>query len=198
MKQPNGKVATPIPAATVVPLRDGDDGVEILLLRRNARLDFVGGAWVFPGGRLDEEDYAQAPGRDELIAARHAAVREAHEESGLTLALDQLVCLSHWTTPGSSPKRFATWFFLAPLSQPQQVVIDGSEIHEHRWYRPQAALDAYLRDEIFIIMPTYHTIEALIGFADCAELLARYRNAAPTVVPPEHGKIMPLPTGRRH
>lgn len=146
-------VAIPIPAATVVPLRDSSEGLEILLLRRNVRLNFAGGAWVFPGGRIDEEDYAQAANRDELTAARHAAVREAKEESGLTLEAERLVCLSHWTTPPSSPKRFSTWFFLAPLPQPQQVVIDGSEIHDFRWYRPQAAIKAYHREEIFIITP---------------------------------------------
>jgi hypothetical protein len=41
------------PAATVVLLRDGTQGCEVLLVRRNAQLSFHGGAWVFPGG-LDE------------------------------------------------------------------------------------------------------------------------------------------------
>lgn len=190
-------VAMLIPAATVVPLRDGSEGLEILLLRRNVQLSFAGGAWVFPGGRIDEEDYAQAANRDELTAARHAAVREAKEESGLTLEATRLVCLSHWTTPPSSPKRFSTWFFLAPLPRPQQVVIDGSEIHDFRWYRPRAAIEAYHRQEIFIITPTYHTIEALLGFERYADLLDHYSSAQPTIVPVEHSNIMPAPAGRR-
>ncbi|HAO56310.1 MAG TPA: NUDIX hydrolase, partial [Gammaproteobacteria bacterium] len=44
------------PAATVVLLRDTDSGPEVLMLKKNARIDF-GGMWVFPGGRIDEEDY---------------------------------------------------------------------------------------------------------------------------------------------
>lgn len=36
-------------AGTAVILRDGPEGLETLLLRRNAKLAFAGGAWVFPG-----------------------------------------------------------------------------------------------------------------------------------------------------
>jgi 8-oxo-dGTP pyrophosphatase MutT (NUDIX family) len=46
----------PRPAATVIVVRDGDEGFEVLMLRRNARSDFVGGAYVFPGGGVDLED----------------------------------------------------------------------------------------------------------------------------------------------
>ena len=48
-----------VPAATVVLLRDADDGPQVLMLRKNARIDF-GGMWVFPGGRIDPEDYPEA------------------------------------------------------------------------------------------------------------------------------------------
>ena len=44
-----------IPAATVVVLRDAETGLEALMLRRNSKIAF-GGMWVFPGGRVDEED----------------------------------------------------------------------------------------------------------------------------------------------
>ena len=42
------------PAATVAPLRDGAHGLEVLLLQRSPALVFAPGAWVFPGGRVDE------------------------------------------------------------------------------------------------------------------------------------------------
>ena len=48
---------TPIPAATVVLVRDGDDGLEVLMLRRSSAGQF-GGMWVFPGGKIDEADIA--------------------------------------------------------------------------------------------------------------------------------------------
>ena len=57
------QVLIPRPAATVLTLRDGPDGFEILMLRRNIKSDFIGGAYVFPGGGLDEGDY----GADDLV-----------------------------------------------------------------------------------------------------------------------------------
>ena len=44
-----------IPAATVVLLRDGADGIETLMLRKNSKIAFAG-MWVFPGGRIDVEE----------------------------------------------------------------------------------------------------------------------------------------------
>ena len=73
-----------IPAATVILIRDKPGGVETLMLRRNRALKAFAGAWVFPGGRVDPSD---APGAPELDRAKAAAIREAHEETGLTLSL---------------------------------------------------------------------------------------------------------------
>src|SRR3954447_21865088 len=99
---PSGAEAAP--AATVVILRDGETGLETLLLRRSSKLSFHGGAWVFPGGRIDDGDWHE--GDDILRAAARAAVREANEEAGIDLDVDSLVHLSNWTTPEISPKRF--------------------------------------------------------------------------------------------
>ena len=73
MSKPEPAIAHP--AATVVLLRDGDHGLEVLLVQRNAQLSFHGGAWVFPGGRLDPEDYEGCES-DVVAAARNAAVRK--------------------------------------------------------------------------------------------------------------------------
>src|SRR5688572_12432384 len=77
-----------IPASTVVLLRDAAEGFEVLLLRRNTAVEFAGGMWVFPGGRIDPEDYPSGgpptgdEASDELFAAaRNACVRESHEEA---------------------------------------------------------------------------------------------------------------------
>jgi 8-oxo-dGTP pyrophosphatase MutT (NUDIX family) len=51
-----------VPSATVVLLRDRTGGPETLLLRRNARLAFAGGHWVFPGGRIDPADLIDPTG----------------------------------------------------------------------------------------------------------------------------------------
>ncbi len=92
-------------AATVMVLRDGADGLEICMLRRNLRSDFVGGAYVFPGGGVDAEDAhddlaAVVAGPDDETASKLvevergglafwvAAIRESFEEAGLLLAYD--------------------------------------------------------------------------------------------------------------
>ena len=66
-----------LPAATVIVLRDGADGPETLMLRKNSKIAF-GGMWVFPGGKVDAEDWDGAD--DDVAAAANAAVREAAEE----------------------------------------------------------------------------------------------------------------------
>jgi 8-oxo-dGTP pyrophosphatase MutT (NUDIX family) len=156
-------IPPPIPAATVVLVRDGDDGIETLMLRRNARGAF-GGMWVFPGGRVDPEDGEGEEG------ARRAAVRETVEEASLVLDPAVLVPFAHWTPPPIAPKRFATWFFLAPA--PDGIVaVDGDEIHEHLWVTPSDALKRRDAGEIDLAPPTFVTLHQLTLFDDVASAL---------------------------
>lgn len=94
------------PAATVMVTRDGDHSeapLEVLMVRRNLRADFVGGAYVFPGGAVDPDDRGPAAercctGRTDADASRLlglpsgglaywvAALRECFEEAGILLA----------------------------------------------------------------------------------------------------------------
>ncbi|WP_260582499.1 NUDIX domain-containing protein [Sphingopyxis sp. PET50] len=90
-----------IPAATLVIMRPADNGGpdEILMVKRAATMAFAAGAMVFPGGRIDPDDYlvAHRHGYAEMDpdgAARVAALRETLEETGLavgwpTLAEDE-------------------------------------------------------------------------------------------------------------
>jgi 8-oxo-dGTP pyrophosphatase MutT (NUDIX family) len=84
---------TPLPAATVVILRDGAKGLEVFMVVRHHEIDFASGALVFPGGKVDAEDAAEAwadlapyagtmPDRAFVVAA----ARETFEEAGLALA----------------------------------------------------------------------------------------------------------------
>ncbi len=104
----NSEVVTtpPRPAATVVMLRDGASGLEVFLLKRHGLSDVLGGAYVFPGGKVDRFDAEldmdahldqplddlhaalNEPGIDTLTAAGLyvAALREAFEESGVLYA----------------------------------------------------------------------------------------------------------------
>jgi 8-oxo-dGTP pyrophosphatase MutT (NUDIX family) len=95
--------AAPRNAATVMLLRPcAPDGVEVLMLRRTAAMKFAPGAYVFPGGSVDEADFSAEIGwlgpspadfgarlgcSAELAGALVcAAVRETFEESGVLLA----------------------------------------------------------------------------------------------------------------
>ena len=167
-----------VPAATVVLLRDGSDGPEALMLRRNSKLEFVGGMWVFPGGRVEASDIDTDRPYDDTASAKRAAVRETAEEAGLTIDADSLVWFSHWTPPSISPRRFVTWFFLARAPE-GAVTVDGSEIQAHDWIRPVDALARRNALEIELAPPTWITLEQLLAFADVETALATLGGRAP-------------------
>jgi 8-oxo-dGTP pyrophosphatase MutT (NUDIX family) len=92
-------------ASTVLPLRDGPEGLEVFMVKRSSRLGFLGGAHVFPGGAVDDRDReieldqhlggfdpaaaARVLGIDDAQRARGhyvAAIRELFEEAGILLA----------------------------------------------------------------------------------------------------------------
>lgn len=90
-------VVAPLPAATILLLRDGSSGLEVFMVKRHHQIDFVAGALVFPGGRVDKGDSEAAlrdhtdggmEWTDEMRALGAAAIREAFEESGILLARD--------------------------------------------------------------------------------------------------------------
>ena len=99
------ELLVPSPAATVVVLRDGATGLEVFMVRRHEGSSFMGGAHVFPGGRVDPADRdsadeqwcdginAAARRLDDLapadaVAFHVAAARELFEEAGVLLARD--------------------------------------------------------------------------------------------------------------
>ncbi len=94
------------PAATVVVLRDSSAGPEVFMVRRHEGTAFMAGAYVFPGGRVDEgdhqvaaDDWCDGVGRarsaiadldgDASLAYHVAAARELFEEAGVLLARDR-------------------------------------------------------------------------------------------------------------
>jgi 8-oxo-dGTP pyrophosphatase MutT (NUDIX family) len=76
---------TPVPAATVVLLRDAPAAPEVFMVRRHDALAFMGGAYVFPGGRVDAADR----GPEDVSGFRVAAARELFEEAGILIASDE-------------------------------------------------------------------------------------------------------------
>ncbi|HQN11072.1 MAG TPA: MBL fold metallo-hydrolase [Quisquiliibacterium sp.] len=83
------------PAATILLLRDGPDGLEVLMTRRSVTASFAPGVFVFPGGALDAADASERARRlsrvrpdqpDDVRPHSVAAIREAFEELGILLA----------------------------------------------------------------------------------------------------------------
>lgn len=111
-----GAAAEPKPAATAVLVRNGERGPELLLLKRHRAAGFVPGAYVFPGGRVDDED--SDPALVEMVgpvprgaepAYWLAVVREVFEETGVLLACstDGVACLDAGSDPALARWRSA-------------------------------------------------------------------------------------------
>lgn len=137
------------PSATVVLLRDGARDLEVFLLRRHAQSDVLGGAYVFPGGKLDAEDVGWADRLDRSPAQLHAllgepelsddeaaaffvaAIREVFEETGLLFAdVTPAQARGAWTALRQGP-RFDE--LLAPLG----LTLTASALQPwSRWVTP--------------------------------------------------------------
>ncbi len=99
----------PIPASTVIVLKDTPDGLKTYLLQKSKSLEFAGGAYVFPGGTIKEQDQdpewfsysSNLPFPDwqklfpesvekELLGFYISAIRELFEEAGILLCKNHL------------------------------------------------------------------------------------------------------------
>jgi glyoxylase-like metal-dependent hydrolase (beta-lactamase superfamily II)/8-oxo-dGTP pyrophosphatase MutT (NUDIX family) len=142
----------PQPAATVVLVRPGADGLEVLLTRRPDAMSFAGGLHVFPGGRVEPTDADH----------RAAAIRETREEVGVALPeTAELVEVARWVTPRAYPRRFDARFFVAELPPGAVVSADSREVVDHVWLTPRAALLARSRGDIAMWPPTSTTLQVL-------------------------------------
>ncbi|HEX8065349.1 MAG TPA: NUDIX hydrolase [Thermoleophilaceae bacterium] len=177
------------PAATAILLRDADDGPEVLLVRRNPEQRFMGGAWVFPGGAVGDEDDGWAA----------AAVRELAEEAAVDIAdVTELVPFSRWITPREVKIRFDTVFFVAAAPDGAEPRVDGSECVDVCWIRPADALAASDRGELELVFPTIKHLELLADLESVEHALdvARSRDVTPVLpklVAGERGPRVVLP-----
>jgi 8-oxo-dGTP pyrophosphatase MutT (NUDIX family) len=158
----------PRQAASLILLRDGAERAEVLLVQRNPEQRFMGGAWVFPGGAVHEED------------ADHAAtaVRELEEEAGIAMPDGaELVPFSRWITPEGELVniRFDTWFFVARAPHGAVATPDGGECVDARWITPSGALEAHARDELALVFPTIKHLELLSELDSVEATLAAAR-----------------------
>ena len=137
-------------ASTVLLLRHSASGPEVLLLRRSSNARNMADVWMFPGGKVDDDDH----GPSELDRAMTAAVRELGEEAGVLLPVAALTHFSHWLTPAGMRRRFATWFFVAELPEGAVVNVDGKEMVEARWMGAEKAVAEHQAGKLRLPPPT--------------------------------------------
>ncbi|MEN8040053.1 MAG: NUDIX hydrolase [Actinomycetota bacterium] len=187
-------------ASTVCVVRD-NDGVEVLMVRRPLTARFMPGAWVFPGGAVDEEDVAAPPSfgpQGEEHDWKVAALRELIEETGLwvttegvvkndlvedafevveqsDLVLDPgaLTYFANWITPRVFPIRFDTRFFLAVADPGTGASVDGDELIDHDWVTPTEALRREVDREWDVSFPTRKILISLASAVSVDDLVER-------------------------
>jgi 8-oxo-dGTP pyrophosphatase MutT (NUDIX family) len=193
------------PASTVVVLREP---FEVLMVKRNDKVAFMAGAYVFPGGRVDEGDREPGAGNREPgtvepgtvepsrfadlnpiedAAYRRAAVRELMEEANVRLAPGDLEPFAHWVTPEIETRRYDTRFFLARMPERQEARHDDSETTAFAWLSPNDAIDKCLAGEVLLPPPTWTTLKQLAAFATVDKAFAWARaKSIPRVMPGFH------------
>jgi len=180
----NDNVEIPIkPAATILCVRETDTRtIEVLLLKRNKALKFASGFWVFPGGKIEDEEFEQAS--DELAAAKAAAVRETQEEAGIDTEVNQLTFFCHWTTPNMQSRRFGTYFFATQIKHQNSIIIDNSEIKDFMWIKPQDAIDQFINSDLHLLPPTFVSLQRIRKCTNYNEILMELQRVEPFYVVP--------------
>ena len=166
-----GPAAVPLrQAASLVLLRPAAGGgvgaFEVLLTRRPGSMRFGPGLWVFPGGRLEPDESAQA-----------AAVRETAEETGIAVDADVLVPMTRWVTPFGLPARYDARFFAAIVPPGTEVTRASDEVAEWAWLRPSDALEGMAAGRLAMWQPTVVTLQQLEPIEDAGSLAAAFAPA---------------------
>jgi len=154
-------------------------------------------------GRPVEHDPGLATARDQLNAGTASFV-DLLEARSLVIAGRELRLFSHWLTPMGAPRRYNTWFFVAPAPAGEDGAHDDRELVASSWVRPRDALAHHADSRIDLIFPTEMSLRALTRYERAADLLAdldatpREADGAPHVVAEGNGErvVLPSDTGR--
>jgi len=183
-------------AATVIAVRPGAAGPEILVVERGAGSRFLPGYVAFPGGAVDADDdeLARRWFGDPGEAARAAAVRELIEETAVAVTAtgarvadpagplaavdadpppsDALREIARWIAPEDVPVRFDARYFAVEISGGVEPVPDGGETAAAWWISPRRLLDGWRAGERRLYWPTWLTVTELAGCDSVEALLA--------------------------
>lgn len=206
----------PLDAASIIVLRPATTGFEVLLMRRHGNSKVLGGAYVFPGGKVDADDSQVAPARlqqplpdlvqalgeadaDESTALRmfSAAIRETLEECGILFvqgadqaaaqaAREQLLAGTTWSA------------WVAAHAQP---LLTSGLVPWSRWITPKASLMMSKRfDTRFFIAVLPEGQEAVHDGHEATDLewltplaaLTRYEQGEIDMAPPQIMTLLDL------
>jgi 8-oxo-dGTP pyrophosphatase MutT (NUDIX family) len=182
-------------AASLIGVRDGSDGPEVLVIERTLDHRFLPGYVAFPGGAVDPADgpLAERWFGDRAEAVRAAAVRELAEEVGLAVtrggvaAVDRdrpleaihdapppaalLSEVARWIAPARVPVRFDARYYAVRMDGAAHPSPDGLEAARAWWASPRSLLSAWEFEELLLYWPTHFTMRALADCRDADELL---------------------------
>jgi 8-oxo-dGTP pyrophosphatase MutT (NUDIX family) len=179
-------------AASIVCVRAGGSGAEVLVVERSAGSRFLPGYIAFPGGAVDVEDDAHARRwfgtADE--GPRAAALRELTEEVGLAVtaagavparelgpidaappAADLLRELCHWIAPPEVPVRFDARYYTAAVQSGAEPSPDGQEVAAAWWVPPRTLLDEWEAGSRKLYWPTWLTVTELAACETLEEVV---------------------------
>ncbi len=168
----NSMIAIPKKAATVILFRELESqGFEVFLLKRHEKSSFMGGNYVYPGGRLDREDglieicsfckglsYKEAHqilrgnfAPEESFAHWVAGIRELYEEAGVLLAYDQKGDLLELTNQETREKYFQYRNRLqkgeisfCQIAQQEKLLLALDQLHYYaHWITPEARSERF-------------------------------------------------------
>jgi 8-oxo-dGTP pyrophosphatase MutT (NUDIX family) len=116
-------------------------------------------------------------GRDaKIIANRGISFARVIQAGGLSLSVSELGRWHHWITPELMPRRFDTFFFLAPVASDRLCRPDNHETIHGTWVNPRAALQQNANGTLPLSPPTLVTLHQMLSFADLDTLMATMRS----------------------
>lgn len=187
----------PLPAVSVIPLRDGPHGLEAFVQHRASTMDFAPGAVVFPGGRVDPRDvrtgHALALPADVVTTHAHrwrhttygglqgdaeqrvrtllaTGVRELAEETGVVVAPRRLVPWDSWVTPIGYRKRFDVSFFVLPVER-DALAHTTTEATDSEWLPVDDLVARAEARELALVPPTRTIVDELQRLASVKAVL---------------------------
>jgi 8-oxo-dGTP pyrophosphatase MutT (NUDIX family) len=182
-------------AASLIGVRDGSDGPEVLVIERTLVHRFLPGYVAFPGGAVDPADgpLAERWFGDEEEAVRAAAVRELAEEVGLAVTREGVAAVdrdrplaaiheapppavrlpevARWIAPARVPVRFDARYYAVRMDGGADPSPDGDEAARAWWASPRSLMSAWESEELLLYWPTHFTMRALADCRDADELL---------------------------